>query len=88
MFDIRYYFCWRGNENFHEFTKDTFQLQFNQETGIAFVKKAQDELSKNHQEADQEIVTGFMPQLLDHNGHLYHLCPVRSFENYLKSSEP
>ena len=88
MFDIRYYFCQRGNENFHEFTMDTFQLQFDQETGIAFVKKVQDELLKNHQETDQEIVTGFMPQLLDRNGRPHHLYSVRSFENYLNHLNP
>ena len=64
MFDIRYYFCCHGTENFQGFSKDTFKLCYDMETGITYVKKIQDELSKNHQETDQEIVTRFMPQLL------------------------
>ena len=30
-----------------------------------------------------EIITGFMPQILDSKGMSHKLCPVRSFENYL-----
>ena len=50
---------------------------------MAYVKKVMNEMSKNHKETDHEIITGFMPQLLDLNGRPHKLCPVRSFENYL-----
>ena len=72
MFDI----CCCGTENFQGFTKDTFQLTFDSEISITYVKKVTDELSKNHQETDQEIITGFMPQLLDIDGQPHKLCPV------------
>ena len=88
MFDIRYYFCRRGRENFQDFTKDTFKLMYYVETSITYVKKFQGELSKNHKEGDQEIITGFMPQLLDTNGRPHKLCPVRLFENYLAHLNP
>lgn len=39
QFDIRYYFCCRGGENIHDMTKDTFQVEYNAEMGIAYVKK-------------------------------------------------
>ena len=45
------------------------------------MKKVQDELSKNHHKTDQEIVTGFMPQLLNMDGKPHKLClvdPVKS----------
>lgn len=80
--------CRRGGENVHAFTKDTFQLIFDNETRIAYVKKVQDELTKNHRESDNEMITGFMPQLLDTNGKSHRLCPVRSFENYVNALNP
>lgn len=86
--DIRYYFCRRGGENIHEFKKDTFALQFDTQSHIAYVKKQKDELTKNHRESDDTMVTGFMPQLLDQNGKPHHLCPVRSFENLLAHLNP
>ena len=88
MFSMHYYFCRRGTENFQEFTKDTFQLMFDNESGITYVRKVTDELSKNHQETDQEIITGFMPQLMEGTGHPHKLCPVRSFENYVNHLSP
>lgn len=51
---------------------------------MAYVKEVQDELTKNHKQRDNvEIITGFMPQILDAKGKPHKLCPVRSFENYL-----
>lgn len=86
--DIRYYFCRRGGENVHAFTKETFALKFDVDTKIAYVSKVQDELTKNHREKDNEMITGFMPQLLDTDGRPHRLCPVRSFENYLYHLNP
>ena len=88
MFDIRYYFCRRGTENFQQFSKDMFQLHFDSETGISYVKKIQDEETKNHRETDSEIITGFMPQMLDTNGRPHKMCPVHSFENYVSHLNP
>ena len=50
MFDIRYYFCRRGGENIHDMTIGTFELQFDSTTGICYVKKVVDEMTKNHRE--------------------------------------
>ena len=88
MFDIRYYFCRRGTENFQSFTKQTFQLAYDTEMGISYIKKIQDEISKNHHEAGQEVITGFMPQLLNSKERPHKLCPVRSFENYIEHLNP
>ena len=52
MFDIRYYMCRRGGENIKDMTKETFQLCFDNETKISYVKKVLDEMTKNHQECD------------------------------------
>ena len=62
--------------------RDTFQLEYNTETGMSYVFKAKDEKQKNHKECNSPIITGYMPQLLDENGYPHKLCPVRSFENY------
>ncbi|XP_053398292.1 uncharacterized protein LOC128556690 [Mercenaria mercenaria] len=39
QFDIRLYFCRRGNENMYTMTKDTFRVQIDQKTGEKYVKK-------------------------------------------------
>lgn len=90
QFDIRFYFCRRGGENIHDMTKDTFQLFYDNEMNIGYVKKVKDEETKNHKETNAEIVTGFMPQILDPNngGRPHKLCPVRSFENYIAALNP
>ena len=85
MFDIRYYFCRRGGENIHDFTVRTFELQYDTTTGITYVKKIVDEMTKNHREKDTELITGFMPQLKNPDGSIAKLCPVRSFENYINA---
>ena len=84
QFDIRYYFCRRGCENIYDMTKSTFALAMNPETGIAYVFKCQDEMQKNHKEANNPIITGFMPQILDNiTGSPHKMCPVRSYKNYI-----
>lgn len=88
MFDIRYYFCRRARENIAIMTKSTFKLHFDVDTQIPFVKKVQDELTKNHKEGDEEIVSGFMAQILDTNGQPHRHCPIRSFENYIATLSP
>lgn len=68
MFDVCYYFCRRGNENIHEMTKTTFNLIYDQETKMTYVKCVENELIKNHKEVNAEIETAIMPQILDENG--------------------
>ena len=83
MFDVRYYFCRHGSENIYSMTKEMFKLAFDTEIKIAYVYKAKDEMTKNHQECDNPVVTGFMPQMLNADGTVNKLCPVRSYENYV-----
>ena len=85
QFDIRYYLCRQANENFHAMTKEFFQLVYDPETQMTYVKKVSDELTKNHKETNNEVLTGFMPQFLDSTGHPHPLCPIRSFENYVNN---
>ena len=80
--------CRQGGENIHAMTKDTFQLHYDIETGISYVKKVKDEMQKNHQECDNEIITDFMPQLLIPDGTVHNLCPVQAFENYISKLHP
>ena len=88
MFDIRYYMCHSGGENINDMTKNTFQLNFDTETNISFVCKVEDEVQRNHKEYDEEIITGFMPQILNADGTSHKLCPVRAFENYINKLNP
>ena len=83
QFDMRFYLCRRGCENFETMDRDTFVLQFDTDTHIAFVKKVKDELTENYKDLDDEITTGFMQQILAANGQPHKLYPVRSFENYI-----
>ena len=46
-------------------TKETFQLTFDTSARISYVFKAKDEITKNHQESDNPVVTGFMPSILN-----------------------
>ena len=63
--------------------KDTFQLHFNVDTQITYVKKVCDEQTKNHKETNVEIQSGIIPQVLDVNSQTHKLCPVRFYDNYL-----
>ena len=45
-------------------------------------------LTKNHQEKDNELITGFMPSIKNADGSVHALCPVRSFENYITHLNP
>ena len=82
MFDVRYYFCRQGSENIYAMTKETFRLAYDPDTKIA-VFKAKDEMTKNHKESNNPVVTGFMPQMLNPDGTVNKLCSVRSYENYI-----
>ena len=83
QFDIRYYFCRRGQENVRSMTKDTFVVRTDADTGLKYVVKRKDELTKNHRGDDSESFSGFMPE---YSGS--ELCPVRSFEKYVDKLHP
>ena len=78
--DFRYYFVHRGCENIYNWTKDTFKVVTDDESGIVYVKKVEDKETKNHKETDNEIITAFMPEVRGSK-----LCPVMSFTTYLSA---
>lgn len=43
-------------------TKSTFQVKTNPKTGLKYVIKATDELTKNHRESDKEKTSPTMPE--------------------------
>ena len=88
QFDVHFYLCRRGSENFHDLEKDDFALEFDTDTKIAYVRKVKDELTKNHKDLDIDVKTGFMTQVMGVDGRPHKLCPVRSFENYLSHLNP
>lgn len=47
QFDIRMFFCRRGNENMHNMTKNMFRVETDEDTGQKVVKKVVDELTKD-----------------------------------------
>ncbi|VDI46488.1 Hypothetical predicted protein [Mytilus galloprovincialis] len=83
QFDIRLYFCRRGIENMHSMTKCSFTIKTDIKTGLKYVTKSKDELTKNHRQSDKELVSGVMPES---PGSVY--CPVASYENYIRRLHP
>ena len=74
QWDIRFYFARHGGEGIKYMTKVTFTLKKDPETGFSYVTKVIDEETKNYKETDQDVVTGFMPEIPD-----CEMCPVQSF---------
>ena len=68
--------------------KDDFQLDYDQDTNIAYVKTVKDELTKHHKDVDIDVTSGLMTQVLSSDVRPHKLCPVRSFENYLNYLNP
>ena len=83
MFDIRFYFARRGAENIKQMKTDTFKVIFDNQVDVIYVKKTQDELTKNHKEVNCEIITGYIPEM---RGLPY--CPVDSFREYISHLNP
>ncbi|CAG2236087.1 KCTD1_15 [Mytilus edulis] len=83
QFDIRLYFCRRGMENMPQMTKSTFSVKTDPKTGLKYVVKTLDELTKNHRSSDKEKTSGIMPE---NSGSEY--CPVSSFEKYVNKLNP
>ncbi|XP_061190714.1 uncharacterized protein LOC133198711 isoform X2 [Saccostrea echinata] len=75
QFDIRMYFCQRGNENLHAMTKDMFKVVKNKGTGEIFVRRVDDD--------DKETTPRMMPEVKE---SIY--CPVLSFQRYLAKLHP
>ena len=82
QFDIRYYFARRGTENIYTMT-NTFKVVTDSETQIAYITRAMDEATKNHKETDNDIISGFMPEMPKSK-----YCPVQSFLTYKISLTP
>ena len=81
--DLRYYFVRRGSENIYKWNKDTFKLVQDDNTKITYIKKVEDEETKNHKETDSEIITAFMPEQKGSK-----MCPVMSYTTYLSALSP
>ena len=58
-------------------TKSSFVVKTDADTGIQYIMKNEDALTKNHR-TDKENFTGFMPE---ERGSIY--CPVASYEKYV-----
>ena len=80
QWDIRYYFARRGAENIHAMLKDDFKIFTDSTTGLKYIKKVKDEETKYHKETDQDIITGFMPEIKDSK-----YCPVSSYIKYVNA---
>ncbi|XP_076079992.1 uncharacterized protein KIAA1958-like [Mytilus galloprovincialis] len=83
QFDIRLYFCRRSQANMHGMTKSTFKVLNDPKTGLKYVAKCEDELTKNHRGNDRESTSGVMPEF---PGSPY--CPVKSYETYISKLHP
>ena len=80
--DLHFFFCRRANENIDTFTKDTFAIETDTDTGLQYVVKVVDEVTKNHKD-DADLVTAMMPQMSGHRN-----CPVYSYEKYISKLHP
>ena len=83
QFDVRYFFCRRGSENIYTMTKETYQIGYDEESGITCILKAKDECTKNHQETNNPVLTGYMPEIIGSDGKPHKMCLVRSFKSYI-----
>ena len=83
QFDIRLYVCRRSSENMHSMSKSTFAVETDPKTGLQYVKKCVDELTKNHRGNDREMTSGVMPESSESD-----YCPVKSFQKYISKLHP
>lgn len=72
QYDICYYFCRRGNENFEKMKISDFELVYNKDTDSEYLVKCKDELTKSHRDVEHPS-SGFMPE---NKGD--RLCPIQS----------
>ena len=70
-------------------TKNTFKLEYDSDSHITYLRIVEDDMTKNHQEADSKVITGFMPQIMDIQIGLSHkMCMICSYENYIGQLNP
>ena len=53
-FDVRFYFCQRGQENIHKMTVDTFNLIYDPETKMSYIKKIHDKMTKKKKQRKEQ----------------------------------
>ena len=80
QWDIMYYFARQGAENMYHMTKSTFKYVTDDDSGLNYITRAEDEETKNHIETDLDIISGHMPELPN-----CKYCPVQSYFTYLYS---
>jgi hypothetical protein len=83
QFDIRFYFCRRGNENMPQMHKSTCMVKKDSKAGLKYIMKTIDELTKNHRADDKENTSAIMP---DNPGSEF--SPVLSYEKYVSKLNP
>ena len=77
FFEIMLHFCRRGQENLRLLKISDFSIKSN-DSGIRYIVKEKDELTKNRRENDEAQEGGIMLETGKEN------CPVKSFLKYLE----
>ena len=81
FFEIMLFFCRRGRQNLRELRKEDFCVRTDS-SGVKFVCKVKDELTKNRRENDEAQES----QTMFETGGPF--CPVLSFEKYICHLNP
>ena len=58
--------------------KNTFQVKIEEDSGIKYVCRKEDELTKNNRQKQREFISAAMPQMENPR-----YCPVKSYEKYI-----
>ena len=56
--------------------KKIFPAGYDEELQMAYVHKVKDELTKNHEDMEIDVTSGFMTQVIAADGRPHKLCPV------------
>jgi hypothetical protein len=64
-------------------TKSTFEIKTDAKSGLRYVTKAKDELTKNYRGTIRKKTAGIMPETVGSE-----FCQVRSFERYINKLHP
>jgi len=81
FFEIMLFFCRRGRQNLRELKKEDFST-YTDSSGVRYVCKVKDELTKNRRENDEAQES----QTMFETGGPF--CPVLSFEKYVTRLNP
>jgi hypothetical protein len=81
FFDIMLHFCRRGRQNLRALRKTDFSVKIDA-SGVKYVEKIKDELTKNRRETDEAQETQTMFETRN------SVCPVLSFEKYISHLNP